>query len=47
MFNAFNHDNLGNLNTDVSSGNFGVISYANSSRIMQAGLKLFFLTLLD
>jgi hypothetical protein len=42
MFNAFNHDNLGNPNTDVSSGNFGVISYANSSRIMQAGLKLFF-----
>jgi hypothetical protein len=42
MFNAFNHVNLGNPTTDVSSGNFGVIGYAGAARVMQAGLKLYF-----
>jgi hypothetical protein len=43
MFNGFNHVNLGNPNTDVSDpAHFGQISYADSARIMQAGLKLYF-----
>jgi len=42
MFNAFNHVNLGNPNTDRSSGQFGLITYAGAARIMQAGLKLYF-----
>jgi hypothetical protein len=42
MFNAFNHDNLSNPNVDVSSSNFGVISSANPSRIMQASMKVYF-----
>jgi len=42
MFNAFNHVNLGNPNTDRSSGTFGVIGSAAAARIMQAGLKFYF-----
>jgi hypothetical protein len=42
MFNAFNHVNLGNPVTDVTSPQFGVISSAAAARIMQAGLKFYF-----
>ena len=42
MFNAFNHVNLGNPNTDRSSGSFGLITYAGAARVMQAGLKFYF-----
>jgi len=44
MFNAFNHVNLGNPNTDCSSGpgQFGLITYAGAARVMQAGLKFYF-----
>ena len=42
MFNGFNHVNLGNPNTDRSSGTFGVIGSAAAARIMQAGLKFYF-----
>jgi hypothetical protein len=42
MFNAFNHVNLNNPDTSVSSGNFGVIGDSAPARIMQAGMKLYF-----
>lgn len=42
MFNAFNHVNLGDPNTDVSAGTFGVISSSNAARIMQIGMKMYF-----
>jgi hypothetical protein len=45
MFNAFNHPNLGNPNTNLSSGPtyFGVITGpANLGRIVQGGLKYSF-----
>jgi hypothetical protein len=42
-FNAFNHVNLGNPNTDVSAGPvFGVVGSAAPARIMQVALKLYF-----
>lgn len=42
-FNAFNHVNLNNPNTNVSDKlHFGVISSAAAARTVQAGLKLYF-----
>ncbi len=41
-FNAFNHVNYGNPSTDITSSDFGQISYANTSRYMQFALKFLF-----
>lgn len=40
-FNALNHTNLGNLNTDTTSGNFGQLNSA-TARTMQIGGKINF-----
>jgi hypothetical protein len=41
-FNAFNHAQFGQPDGNVNSGTFGIISTANSPRIMQLSLKLLF-----
>jgi hypothetical protein len=42
-FNAFNHVQFGSPNTTVGNGSFGQTTYqANSPRILQLGLKLYF-----
>jgi hypothetical protein len=41
-FNAFNHAQFGQPDGNVTSGTFGIISTANSPRIMQLSLKLLF-----
>jgi hypothetical protein len=41
-FNAFNRVNYNNPDTNVASGNFGVITGANTARYMQLGLKFLF-----
>jgi hypothetical protein len=41
-FNAFNNVNLGNPNTDPTSGNFGVISSQDPPRSWQFALKITF-----
>ncbi len=42
FFNLFNHVNLGNPNTNVSSGNFGRITGAGAPRVIQFALKFIF-----
>ena len=42
FFNIFNHANLGNPTTTVTSTNFGRITAASSPRIIQLALKLMF-----
>jgi hypothetical protein len=42
FFNVFNHANFGNPNTTLSSGTFGRITSAATSRDIQFGLKLLF-----
>jgi len=39
---VFNHPNLGFPERDIESSGFGVISYANTSRQMQLGMKISF-----
>ena len=41
-FNAFNHAQFGQPDGNVNSSTFGIISTANSPRIMQLSLKLLF-----
>jgi Carboxypeptidase regulatory-like domain len=41
-FNAFNHAQFGQPDGNVNSGTFGIISTANSPRILQLSLKLLF-----
>jgi len=41
-FNVFNHTNFGNPNTNLNSGNFGIITGASAAREIQFGLKLLF-----
>jgi hypothetical protein len=40
MFNAFNRPNFNNPNTNINSGNFGVVTGAGSARAMLFGLRL-------
>lgn len=41
MFNAFNHTQFGNPNTNTGDGaNFGVVSGARAPRLIQLGMKL-------
>lgn len=42
FFNLFNHANLGNPNTNQSSGNFGKITSTGSPRVIQFALKYMF-----
>jgi hypothetical protein len=42
LFNAFNHTNLANPNTNFGSGGFGSINASSPARIVQFGLKLYF-----
>jgi hypothetical protein len=42
FFNALNEVNLSDPNTTISNGNFGKITGAASSRMLQFGLKLYF-----
>jgi hypothetical protein len=43
FFNAFNRPQFGNPNTQVDSGNFGIVSgQANGPRQIQLALKLLF-----
>ncbi|MEZ5361663.1 MAG: carboxypeptidase-like regulatory domain-containing protein [Bryobacterales bacterium] len=42
MFNAFNHAQFGNPNSNASSGSFGLIGSARAPRLIQLGLKLLF-----
>ena len=42
FFNVFNHTNFGNPNTNLNSGNFGIITGASAGREVQFGLKLLF-----
>ena len=42
FFNAFNHTEFNNVNTNFSSGNFGAITSAHDPREIQLGLKLYF-----
>lgn len=42
MFNALNHPNFGNPNTNPSSVNFGRITSGGNPRVMQGALKLYF-----
>ena len=42
FFNLFNHTNLGNPNTNRSSGNFGRITSTGAPRVIQFALKLMF-----
>jgi hypothetical protein len=42
FFNLFNHANLGNPTTMVTSANFGRILSASSPRIAQLAMKLVF-----
>jgi hypothetical protein len=42
FFNVFNHTNFGNPNTNLNSGNFGIITGASPAREIQFGLKLLF-----
>ena len=41
-FNALNHTQFGEVSTDISSFNFGVVTSARPARINQLGLKLLF-----
>ena len=40
MFNAFNRPNFNNPNTNISSGNFGLVTSAGDARAMLFGLRL-------
>jgi hypothetical protein len=40
MFNAFNRANFGNPSTNITSGNFGLVTYAGNMRKMLFGLRL-------
>jgi hypothetical protein len=40
MFNAFNRPNFGNPNTNISGGDFGLVTYAGNMRKMLFGLRL-------
>jgi len=42
LFNAWNHPNWGNGNTNVSSGNFGITHYGGGGRSMMFGGRLTF-----
>jgi hypothetical protein len=45
FYNAFNHANLGNPGTTLTSSNFGVINSINSSsspRVIEFGLRILF-----
>ena len=42
MFNAFNHAQFNNPNSNRGSGNFGLIGGARQPRLIQFGLKLLF-----
>ncbi len=41
-FNAFNHTQFGNVSTNLTAPNFGVVTSARPARINQLGLKLLF-----
>jgi len=40
MFNAFNRPNFGNPSTNISGGDFGLVTYAGNMRKMLFGLRL-------
>jgi hypothetical protein len=40
MFNAFNRANFSNPNTNITSGNFGLVTAAGNARAMLFGLRL-------
>jgi hypothetical protein len=40
MFNAFNRPNFSNPNTNITSGNFGLVTSAGAARAMLFGLRL-------
>ncbi|HUX11093.1 MAG TPA: TonB-dependent receptor, partial [Terriglobia bacterium] len=42
LFNAWNHANFGNGNTNISSGNFGITSYGGGGRSMLFGGRIDF-----
>ena len=42
MFNAFNHAQFNDPNSNRGSGNFGLIGGARQPRLIQFGLKLLF-----
>ncbi|MGA8035454.1 MAG: TonB-dependent receptor [Candidatus Acidiferrales bacterium] len=41
-FNAWNHTQFGGVSGNISSGNFGQVTYANSARVLQVGAKILF-----
>ena len=41
-FNAFNHTQFGNVSTNLTADNFGVVTSARAARINQLGVKLLF-----
>jgi hypothetical protein len=42
LFNAWNHPNWGNGNTNITSGNFGHVSYGGGGRSMLFGGRIDF-----